>query len=135
MIVLDASAAIDIVRGTPEGLGFLELAKPDEPIIAPRLFAAETANTLRTLAHAGHMDQADALSKLGEALDLVDEFVNDEELLPEALCEAMVRGLPAYDMFYLVLARRRHATLFTADRALAALCEAAGVDCVLFAES
>ena len=36
----------------------------------------------------------------------------------------------SYDMFYLTLARRNGATLFTLDKRLAALCQQLKIDCV-----
>lgn len=130
MIVLDASAAIEIVRGTSFGLAFRTLALTGEKIIAPYLYCSEVANALRSYAQAGLMDATDALTKAAEACAIIDEFVSDESLLPEALGESLLRHHPTYDLFYLTLARRRNATLFTRDRKLQELCKLAGVDSI-----
>lgn len=128
MIVLDASAALDIVRATTEGNALRQLIMDGEHIVAPRLFVSEVANALLKYVRAGYCDINTATAKAHEAYDLVDEFVSDEELMPEALLEAAASGHPAYDMFYLVLARRRKATLLTRDRKLQAVCESRGVN-------
>ena len=127
MIVLDASAAVDMVRGTEEGLAFRQLIMNGESIAAPRLFVSEVANSLLKYVRAGYSDIDTAAAKAHEAYDLIDEFASDEELMPEALLEAAVSGHPAYDMLYLVLARRRKAALFTRDKKLQSVCESRGI--------
>ena len=42
----------------------------------------------------------------------------------------MRQSHPVYDLFYVTLARRNAAALFTADKKLVALCERMGVNCV-----
>ncbi len=130
MIVLDASAAVDMVRGTEEGLCFRQLALKGEPMIAPHLYVSEVANALLKYVRAGCCDAGAAVVKSQEAYDLVEEYVSDEELMPEALLEAATSGHSAYDTLYLVLARRRKATLFTRDKNLQDLCEQRGIECI-----
>ncbi len=67
---------------------------------------------------------------VAQATSLVDEFYRTEDLLREALMEAMRLDHPVYDMLYFVLARREGATLFTLDQKLQSLCADNGVDCV-----
>ncbi|MBQ9002355.1 MAG: type II toxin-antitoxin system VapC family toxin [Eggerthellaceae bacterium] len=64
----------------------------------------------------------------------VNEFVPDEELLDEALAEAVWLDHPLYDMLYYVLAHRTAASLLTCDRCLARLCERIGVAHIAFVE-
>ena len=78
------------------------------------------------------MNEQTALAKLDEALGLVDEFVEDRALLPQALLEGLAYDHATYDMFYLVLAKQRKGTLFTFDKKLIGLCDQVGVDCVHF---
>ena len=130
MIILDASAAVHIVLGTECGAAFRKLMLQGEYVATPHLFVSEIAQTFWKYAQAGAMTAKEATIKAQEAYKLVDEFVADEKLMPEALHEAIACDHSAYNMMYLVLARRKNATLFTADSKLVALCEAAGVDCV-----
>lgn len=74
------------------------------------------------------MDKARALEGTAATLDLVDEFVPMSELYEEALAESMRLHQPIYDMFYLVLARRNGAVLYTTDKWLNALCKQEGVE-------
>ena len=130
MIVLDASAAVGIVLGTREGLALRTLVLEGEEAVAPTLYVSEVANTLRKYVRNGKMEAVDAGCKLQEALALVDELADDGALAAEALLEASDKGHSVYDMFYLVLARRARATLFTLDGKLRELCVSSGVDCV-----
>lgn len=127
MMVMDCSAALRVVLGTPEGLSLMGQVPDEEAIAAPSLFAAEAANALWKYERAGVLDQATAIRKLHEALDLVDELADMGALLDEALAEAVRAGHPVYDLLYLVLARRNVGTLLTFDRRLAALCDQMGV--------
>ena len=116
MIILDCSAAVEMVQETPRGFGFEALILKDERIVASDLFRAEVRNAFWKYVHAGVMT--------------VDEFVPLEENAAESFVEAARQGHPVYDLFYVTLVRRKAATLFTADKKLVALCERMGVNCV-----
>ena len=130
MIVLDASVAVDMVRGTSDGMAYRELMLDGEKVVAPHLFVSEVADALLKHVRAGCFDAGTAAAMALEAYEIVDEFVPDENLMPEVLHEAAYNGHSSYDTFYLVLARRNKATLFTRDKKLTALCESCNIDCV-----
>ncbi|MDO4401265.1 MAG: type II toxin-antitoxin system VapC family toxin [Coriobacteriia bacterium] len=130
MIVLDCSAAFAIAQDTHEGRALAALVCKGERVIAPTLLQAEAANVAFRLVHQLGRPQAIVMEELRDALSLVDEFVNESDMVVEAASEAARLGHSAYDLFYLVLARRRGATLLTLDRKLMKLCAANGVACV-----
>ena len=130
MIVLDCSAATEIVRRSPRGQGFRSLMLEGEEVMSSELFHAEIRNVFWKYEHAGLIDHGQAEACARAALGLVDAFVPLEENADEAFREASLHDHSVYDLFYLTLARRKAATLFTADRRLAALCEEMQVDCV-----
>ncbi|MFZ2755382.1 MAG: type II toxin-antitoxin system VapC family toxin [Atopobiaceae bacterium] len=130
MIVMDCSAAINIVRATPEGRGLRGLMVIDERCLAPDLFRAEAANALTKYVRAGQMNHSEALGLFCKATALVNEFHPLSENDVEALSEACRLGHSVYDMFYFTLARRYGATLFTEDRRLIELCDREGVECI-----
>ena len=130
MIVLDANAAIEMIRQTPEGWALENLALKGEKAISCDLFRAETASVARKLVRIGKVSPGEAQTYLEKACALVDEFVPIEELQAEALREGIRLDHSIYDMFYFVLARRCGATLFTLDRKLMNLCMSNGVDCI-----
>ncbi|MBP3866202.1 MAG: type II toxin-antitoxin system VapC family toxin [Eggerthellaceae bacterium] len=130
MIVLDASAVVEMVRETPTGLGFKCLMMEGERAGSCDLLRAEAASVFRKLVRTEGAKPDVAQRYLAEAVALVDEFYPMDDLQSEALRESVRLDHSAYDMFYFVLARRTGGTLFTADRKLAELCLKNGVDCV-----
>ena len=67
-----------------------------------------------------------ALTRLEEALSLVDAFEPDANLATEALSLAILNNHRVYDLIYIVLAMRFGARLLSADGGLLQL--AAGID-------
>lgn len=132
MIVLDASAAVNISRKTVEGDAFLALmdACEGEPVVSCELLSAEVRNAFWRYVRAGAMSFEEASECAQDAVDLVDEFASIEELGNEAFAEAVRLHHSVYDMLYFCLARRRGATLMTLDKRLATLCQETGVNCV-----
>lgn len=130
MIVIDASAAANIVRATPQGRAFEMLMADGEEVVSPSLFQAEIRNVFWKYASFFGMPEQEAVDHVTDAIALVDEFYPLEEYGDEALLESMRLGHPVYDLLYLCAARRNRATLLTADRKLMQLCESLGVDCV-----
>jgi predicted nucleic acid-binding protein len=130
MIVLDCDAAVALVLGNDDGKALAGLMNENELVICPQLFFAELINALSKYIRAGKLDIDVASSLLQKATSYVDEFVDMRENYNEALDEGVRNSHSTYDMFYLTLARRNGATLFTLNRRLIALCEKLGVDCV-----
>lgn len=130
MIVLDCSAAVEMVRETSLGAAFESLILQGEPIITSDLFKAEVRNVFWKYAHAGFLTPEQAEQCIAAALDLVIEFVSLDENADEAFREATRCGHSVYDLFYATLARRHVATLMTADKKLANLCNTLGINCV-----
>lgn len=131
MIILDSSAAVDMVRETDEGKALLSLMLTGETVISLDLFYAEVSNAFWKYCKAGFYGEDDARRRIAKAIRLVDEFYPIEDCQVEAFGEAVRLQHPVYDMMYLVLARRNAATLFTLDRKLQQLCLDNGVNCVL----
>lgn len=130
MIVLDVNAAYAMVDGAAEGLGMKGLMLEGEKTIAPTLFCSESANVAWKNVRFGSLDRDRSVDRMMSALGLVDEFYPDESMMAEAVDEALARRHSVYDMFYLVLARRTGATLFTLDKKLVEICREAKVNCI-----
>lgn len=130
MIVLDCSAAVEMVRGTELGGAFRQLLLEGERAISTELFEAEVRNVFWKYARAGWCTPDRARLLACDATALVDEFIGIGENAAESLGEALRQDHSVYDMFYVTLARRNAATLLTADRRLMGLCERMGVECV-----
>lgn len=130
MIVLDCDAAINIACESDEGQALQDLMLDGERCLAPTTLYAETSNALLTLERMGKLDKSQLSEKMGVIVSLVDEFIDMADLWLEVLEEASRLKHPAYDIFYLVTARRHGATLFTLNQKLQKLCASAGVNCL-----
>ncbi len=130
MIVLDCCAAVEIARKTTLGKAYQCLMLKNEAVVASTLFQAEVANTYWKYVRAGLLSLDDAREYVARTIDLVDEFYGFEDYVDEVFAEAAHMDYSVYDLFYMVLARRHAATLFTADRKLIELCEQMHVNCM-----
>jgi len=120
-LVLDASAVVRIIEGSPEAVVLHEALLEADLVIAPELMLTEVANALWRLQRAGQLDAATLQPLLARATALVDHIEPDRTLQPEALALATHLNHPVYDCLYLVLARREVATLLTVDQKLQGL--------------
>ena len=120
-VVLDASAALRAVLSPADHSSVLAAIESASDVMAPQLFAAETANALWKYERAGRLDGKEIRQRHAEALALVSLWIPDTSLFPEALSLAAKLGHPVYDCLYLIAARRFDAQLLTADRRLETL--------------
>jgi len=123
IVVLDASAAAEIVKQTQAGVDYINALMRSEKVLAPDLYVAEIGNFMWKN---GRQDsvRADTLANMAdECIGYIDEYVSSYELWKEALRLALEQDHPVYDMLYAVLARRHDAVLLTMDRRLCDVCE------------
>ena len=130
MIVLDASAAMEIIEGSPEGRGLQSLMFENERVISVDFYTAEMGNVIRRMRRYKHFGADEANSLMSSALQLVDEIIPLNDLVDEAFQESIRLDHPLYDMLYFVLARRTAGILFTLDRQLIELCADHGVNSI-----
>ena len=100
IIVLDVSAAIEIIFQREKVNTFKSIYNQGSWIITPDLFIAEITNVLWKYYKAGLISHIDCI-----------QYVQD-----------------GIDMYYAILARRNDATLITNDGALAKVCEKLSID-------
>ncbi len=120
-VVLDASAALRTVLSPADHPSVLVAIESASDVLAPQLFAAETANALWKYQGAGRLDGRAVRARHSEALALVSVWIPDTSLFPEALSLAARLEHPVYDCLYLIAARRFDARLLTSDGRLEAL--------------
>ena len=125
--VLDASAAFEVAFNLPNAPLYKETIAHAEKIIAPHFFINEVTNVLSKYVRGGYLDEETAQQTLALILQYVDDFADSTDNAVESLHEAIRLSHPAYDMFYLTLARRKAATLLTKDKVLKQLAESQGV--------
>lgn len=118
MIVLDASALLELLLRTPAGVVVARwIAPARETLHAPHLIDLEVAQVLRRYKASRQVSEeraAEALDDLA-ALDLA-RYPHDV-LLPRVW--ELRQNVTAYDAAYLTLAEMLPATLLTRDRGLA----------------
>lgn len=117
-VVLDASAALEIALNRKNAGRFAKALQDADVRVAPDLLAPEAVNAIWREHRFGGCDLAICEEALDILLNLVSAWVPCAELYRDAFLLSRLAGRPAYDMFYLALARREDATLLTLDKTL-----------------
>jgi predicted nucleic acid-binding protein len=117
-VVLDTSAAVEVALNRKRAAELARILADAEVVIAPDLLIPEVTNVIWKYHQLEDLDLASCEKALTVALTLPDRLVATIELHSEAFLLARTLRRPAYDMFYLALARREDAALMTLDSAL-----------------
>ena len=118
MIVVDASALVEILLNRPSGKRLAyRLRDPDEAVHVPHLIDLEIAQTLRRYQATGEMSPLRAGQALLAFVQMPLERHPHWPFL-DRIWE-LRRNLTAYDAAYVALAEALDAPLLTCDRALA----------------
>ena len=118
IVVLDASAAVDLVVNASERSAEAQLLADAKWVLAPTLFVSEVTNVFWKYHRFQKLKLEEAEHGMSLALHLPDSLSADMELHSEAFAMSCRTRHSVYDMMYLVLARRNNAVLFTRDRPL-----------------
>ena len=119
MIVVDASAALEVLLRTPAAAAVEgRLFDPDETLHAPHLIDVEVAQVLRRYAATGQIDPERCRAALGDFGVFSLRRYPHDFLLPRIW--DLRDNLTAYDAAYVALAEALDAPLLTRDRRLAA---------------
>jgi len=114
LIVLDASAAVEVLLQTAAGAPMTErLLDPAESLHAPHLLDVEVAQILRRLVRRGELAPDRARQALDDLAGLPLERYSHEILMPRVW--TLRENLTAYDAAYVALAEVLEATLLTRD--------------------
>ena len=126
-LVLDASAAIEVVLTRSKAREFERRLEEADQVLAPDLIIPEVVNTIWKYHQFENLNLNTCDQAIEFAIGLLDVLVPCKELYREAFLLARSARQPAYDMFYLALARREDAGFLTTDRALKREAERQGV--------
>jgi predicted nucleic acid-binding protein len=114
LIVLDASAVIEILLQTPAGAPVAErLLTSETSLHAPHLLDVEVAQVLRRFVAQGELKAEQASQALVALADLPVDRYSHRILLPRIW--TLRHNLTAYDAAYVALAEVLGATLLTRD--------------------
>jgi predicted nucleic acid-binding protein len=118
MIVLDASALVELLLGTSRGRSVATcIADPAVSLHTPHLADVEVAQALRRYVREGELDAGAAASALEDLRALDVQRHSHEPLLDRVW--ALRENLTAYDAVYVALAEALDTTLLTCDGRLA----------------
>ena len=118
MIVLDASAVLEVLLHTPSAAAIRRrLFNPPQELYAPHLIDLEVAQVLRRYALAGSIAHDFGGQALRTLADLPLQRASHNALLPRIW--TLRNNLTAYDAAYVTLAELLDAPLITRDRRLA----------------
>ena len=115
IVVLDASAAMEIALNREYESDFRKILLQSDLVIAPNTFASEITNSFWKYGIHKELSEDKCQRGIDYCLELVDDFIETNNLCKEVFFEALNRNHPAYDLFYLVLARRNNASIITRD--------------------
>lgn len=117
MIVVDASALLEMLLATASGSLVSERIRVSESINAPQLLIVECLQVLRRSERRGDID-TDLATALVQDLLALDIELYDHVLLADRIWE-LRNNLTAYDAAYVALSELLEATLITTDAKLA----------------
>jgi predicted nucleic acid-binding protein len=129
-LVLDASAALEVVLKRSRAGDFVRAIQEADTVMAPELLVPEVVNAIWKYHQSDRLDLNTCNQALELAIELADELVSCKDLWREAFLLARKEQRPAYDMFYIALALREDATLLTMDKALRKEAERRGVQVI-----
>jgi len=128
LIVIDASAAVEVLLRTDAAQEVEAALLASRPAIAPAHFDAEVYSALRRLYTRGRMDR----DRVGIAVDRLErldiERLEIVSLLPNVV--GLVDVIGAHDVFYVLLAISRQCRLVTCDASLARAAARLGVEVI-----
>ena len=129
-LVLDACAALEVVLKRSRAGDFMRAIQEADTVMAPELLVPEVVNAIWKYHQFDRLDLNTCNQALELAIELADDLVSCRDLWREAFLLARKNRRPAYDMFYIALARREDAAILTMDKALRKEAERYGVQVI-----
>jgi len=117
VIVLDASAVVELVLGLPRALTVAaRLRAVDQTLHAPHLLSAEVAQVVRRFERRGHVGANRGAEALTDYVDMDIEYYDHVPFMDRVW--QLRANLTAYDALYVALAEALDAPLLTTDSRL-----------------
>jgi len=132
ILTLDASAAVELVMGGPREQAVASILEKADWILAPQLYIFEIANVMWKYYRLCHLSVEELLEKARCLYELVDEYVDADDIYEEAVSLSCELKQPVYDIVYLVVSRRKSAQLLTLDSRLIETAGKAGISMASF---
>ncbi len=122
IIVLDTSAAIEILLNKEESKKLGKQVLDADTVIAPELYISEITNVAWKYNRIANFSHSECYRMAEDGINLIDQFLCTKELWKESLREAMNNDQTVYDCQYLICARRNDAVVLTKDQKLKKVC-------------
>ncbi len=123
IIILDTSAAIDILLGKGDFEKYKNIIEKADTVIAPEIYLSEITNVAWKYNKIANFTHEESLNLAEDGINLIDQFVAVKDLWKESLREAINNDHPVYDCLYVVCTRRNDGILLTRDKKLKKICE------------
>jgi predicted nucleic acid-binding protein len=123
IVVLDASAAIEIALQKESAKLFQDTLLNSDLVIAPDTFPSEITNVFWKYGFYSDMDKEKCEKGIDYCIDLVDDYIDTKSICREVFFESINNEHSSYDIFYLVVARRHNAGIITKDKKMIATAE------------
>lgn len=132
IVVVDASAGFEMLTDSAIGASIRKLLESAETTIAPELYISEVTNIFWKATKRKELSLDQAITGLRLCISVVEFFKSTAEIAVEALKEAELSGHSAYDLMYLITARRESASIVTVDKGMQALAKKMKIRCFNF---
>jgi len=126
-VVVDASAAVEIALGNDFAPAFQEVLNEADVVLAPDTFPAEITNVFWKYGYHSNLAADKCQRGIAYCLDLIDDYITTQDLCREVFSESLRLKHAAYDIFYLVVARRNDAVVLTRDKKMIEAAKTLGV--------
>jgi predicted nucleic acid-binding protein len=132
IVVLDSSAAVELVLSRAGAGSIMNVLNNSDYIISADLFIAEINNVFWKYYNYQNLPSEICSTAIEHAVNLVDDFVPAEDIYKEAFFLSCQISHPVYDSMFLVCARRNDAVLLTLDKKLHLTAEKLSVKSKMF---
>ena len=122
IVVLDASAAIDIILKKDAYELLNNRIETADVVIAPDIYISEITNVAWKYHKLADFSHEESISLAEDSILIIDKYIPVVELWKEALRESINNDHSVYDLLYIVCARRNDGILLTKDQRLIKLC-------------
>ncbi|NQU62756.1 MAG: type II toxin-antitoxin system VapC family toxin [SAR324 cluster bacterium] len=123
IIVLDTSAAAEIVLNRAHAKRFSDHVSEAEWVVAPDIFVSEVTNVFWKYFQFDDLPLETCENCIDNAIGIIDDVINSKDLYREAFAFSCMAHHPVYDTLFLILARRLNGHLLTLDQKLLSLAE------------
>ncbi len=123
IIILDTSAAIDILLSEGNFEIFRREIEKADTVIAPEIYLSEIANVAWKYNKLAGFTHEESLNLADDGINLIDQFISVKDMWKESLREAINNDHPVYDCLYMVCTRRNDGLLLSKDKKLKKMCE------------